>query len=93
MPHTLILNTYYLKEKFKFTLASCSSKLGFPSSSVLKNLPANQEMWVRSLGWEDPVEEEMANPLQYSCPEDPMDRGVWQPTVHGVTKSWIPLSN
>ena len=28
------------------------------------------------------------NPLQYSCLENPMDRGVWQVTVHGVTKNW-----
>ena len=28
------------------------------------------------------------NPLQYSCLEDPMDRGAWQAIVHGVTKSW-----
>ena len=27
------------------------------------------------------------NPLQYSCLENPMDRGVWQATVHGVAKS------
>ena len=27
-------------------------------------------------------------PLQYSCPENSMDRGAWQATVHGVTKSW-----
>ena len=27
------------------------------------------------------------NPLQYSCPENPMDRGVWWAAVHGVTKS------
>ena len=27
-------------------------------------------------------------PLQYSCLENPMDRGAWQATVHGVTKSW-----
>ena len=27
------------------------------------------------------------NPLQYSCLENPMDRGAWQPTVHGVIKS------
>ena len=27
------------------------------------------------------------NPLQYSCQENPMDRGVWQDKVHGVTKS------
>ena len=29
-----------------------------------------------------------ANPLQYSCLENPMDRGAWQATVHGVRKSW-----
>ena len=33
------------------------------------------------------------NPLQYSCLENPMDRGAWQATVHGVVKSRIWLSN
>ena len=33
------------------------------------------------------------NPLQYSCLENPMDRGAWQATVHGVTKSQTELSN
>ena len=33
------------------------------------------------------------NPLQYSYLENPMDRRAWCPTVHGVTKSWTPLSN
>ena len=33
------------------------------------------------------------NPLQYSCLEDPMDRGASQATVYGVTKSWIRLSD
>ena len=28
------------------------------------------------------------NPLQYSCLENPMDRGTWWATVHGVPKSW-----
>ena len=28
------------------------------------------------------------NPLQHSCPENPIDRGAWQATVCGVTKSW-----
>ena len=32
------------------------------------------------------------NPLQYSCLENPMDRGAWQATVHGVAKSWTRLS-
>ena len=31
------------------------------------------------------------NPLQYSCPENPMDRGAWQATVHRVTKSHTRL--
>ena len=33
------------------------------------------------------------NPLQYSCPENPMDRGDWWDTVHGVAKSRTRLSD
>ena len=33
------------------------------------------------------------NPLQYSCLENPMDRGAWWATVHGVAKSWTRLSS
>ena len=33
-----------------------------------------------------------SNPLQYSCLENPMDRGAWQATVHGVAKSRMRLS-
>ena len=33
-------------------------------------------------------EEGNGNPLQYSCLENPMDRGAWQASVHGVAKSW-----
>ena len=32
------------------------------------------------------------NPLQYSCLENPMDRGAWQATVHGITKSQTGLN-
>ena len=32
------------------------------------------------------------NPLQYSCLRNPVDRGAWQGTVHGVAKSWTRLS-
>ena len=39
----------------------------------LKCLPAMQETWVQSLGWEDPPGEGNGNPLQYSCLENPMD--------------------
>ena len=33
------------------------------------------------------------NPLQYSCLENPMDRGAWWATVHGVAKSQTQLQN
>ena len=36
---------------------------------------------------------EHGNPLQYSCLENPMDRGAWWATVHGVTKSQTQLSD
>ena len=44
---------------------------GFPSGSVVKNLPAMQEMWVRSLGQEDPLEKGLAthsNILTWNIP-------------------------
>ena len=34
-----------------------------------------------------------SNPLQYSCLENPMDRGAWWAAVHEVTKSWTRLSD
>ena len=61
--------------------------LSFSSSvSVVKNLPAMQQMWVRSLGWEDSPGGWNGNPLQYSCLGNPRDRGVWQATVYGILK-------
>ena len=44
---------------------------------LVKNLPAMQETWVPSFGWEDPLENGNGNPLQYSCLENPMDQGAW----------------
>ena len=40
---------------------SYTLSMGFPGGSVIKNLPVMQEMWVRSLGQEDPLEKEMAS--------------------------------
>ena len=66
------------------------SLLGFPGSSSGKE-PACQcgrhETQVQSLDWEDPLEKEMVNPLQYSSLENPMDRGAWRATVHRIKKS------
>ena len=57
------------------------------------NLPVMEETWVWSVGQEDPLEQEKGYPLQYSCPENSMDRGAWWATVHGVTKSWTQLTD
>ena len=70
--------------------------MGFPGGSVVKNLPASagdtEDMGSipglgRSLG------EGNGNPLQYSCLENPTDRGAWRATVNGVAKSWTRLSD
>ena len=37
-----------------------NQQMGFPDSSVVKNPPVKQETWIQSLGWEDPLEKEMA---------------------------------
>ena len=68
----------------------------FPGGSVVKNPPANAG---------DPGDVDLipgsrispgvgnGNPLQYSCLENPTDRGAWWATVYGVTKNWARLSN
>ena len=43
-------------------------------------------------GWERSPGGGHGNPLQYSCLENPMERGAWQAIVHGITKSWAQLS-
>ena len=68
----------------------------FPVSTGVNNPPANagytQEMWVWILGQEVRQSKKNGNPLQYSYLRNPMDRGTWWATVHGVTKSWTQLS-
>ena len=52
-----------------------------------------RETWVRSLRWEDPLEEGMVTHSSILAWRIPMDRGAWQATVHGVVKSWASLSD
>ena len=61
---------------------------GFPGSSVVKNLPADAGYTGLIPGSGRSPGEGNGNPLQYSCLGDPMDRGVWWATVHGVAKGW-----
>ena len=54
---------------------------------MVKNLPAMQEIWVHSLGWEDPLEEGMATHSSILAWRIPMDRGAWRAIVLGVAES------
>ena len=54
---------------------------------MVKNPPAKWETWVPSLGREDALEEGMATHSNILAWRIPMDRGAWQATVNGVTKS------
>ena len=73
-----------------YSIQSLRKSLGFPSGSIVKNLPANAEDegdkgsipgFRRSSG------EGNGYPLPYSGLGNPMDRGAWWATVHGVTKN------
>ena len=70
-----------------------NSKYGASLVALLvKNLPAMQETRVRSLGWEDSLEEGMATHFSILAWKIPVDRGAWPATVYGVSKSWTQLS-
>ena len=62
-------------------------------AQTVKNLPAIQETWIQSLGWEDPLEEGMATHSSILAWRIPMNRGAWWATGHGVAKNWPQLSN
>ena len=53
---------------------------------MLRSLPVTWETLVQSLGWEDPLEKEMATHSSILAWENPMDGGAWQVTVHGGHK-------
>ena len=60
---------------------------------MVKNQPAKQETWVRSLGGEDPLEDGLATHSSIFVWRIPMDREAWQATIHVVAESWTQLSN
>ena len=67
--------------------------MGFPGRSMVKNPPANagvgsMEMWVRSLGWEDPLEKEMATQSSMLAWEIP-----WTEKPGGSMRSQIVVHN
>ena len=60
---------------------------------MVKNLPAVWETQVRSLGWEDRLEEGMATLSSILAWRIPNHRGAWQATVPGVAKSWTQMTD
>ena len=93
MAHSLTLG---MSPHHLYLLLVLTIHSGWASQVVLlvKDLPANAgdvRDAALSQGWEDPPRGGHGNPLQYSCLENPMDRGAWRATVHGVTKSWTRL--
>ena len=66
--------------------------MGFPGGSVAKNPPANAGDAGLILGLGRSPGGGNGTPLQYSFLENPMDRGAWQATAHGVTKSQTQLN-
>ena len=53
---------------------------------MLNRQPTMQEIRVQSLGWEDPLEKEMATHSSILAMENPVDRGAWQAAIHGVAR-------
>ena len=56
-------------------------------AQVVKNLPGMQETWVRSLGWEDPLEKGMAIHSSIFAWRTPWTEEPDGATIHGVTES------
>ena len=105
MTHVLLLYIIFTYD----TLSQCLLRIHYVDVTVIYNMykynmasqvahwvnnpPTMQEMWVRSLRREDPLEEGMAAHSGILAWRIPMDRGPWWATVHGVTKSRTRLSD
>ena len=75
-----------IKEEYIYMYVKLNQ--GFPGGSVVKNLPAVAgDTGSVSESGRSPGEGN-DNPLQYSCLENPMGRGAWWATVHGLAKEW-----
>ena len=60
---------------------------------MVKNQPAMWEIWIQSLGWEDPLEEGMATHSNIVSWRNPIDSGAWRATIHELANSWTRLSD
>ena len=73
--------------------------MGFPGGAVVKKIclsiqeeAIDKDLITQSLGWKDPLEEEWHPNLGFLTGES-QERGVWQATVHSISKTWTQLSD
>ena len=90
-----ILISFLETHKNNFLVLVCVY-VGFPGGSVVQNEPANAGNTgdtgsIPGLGRSPGGGN--GNPLLYSCLENPMDKGAWRATVHGITKIGTQLSS
>ena len=81
-----------MKENNNFELIN-TIEWGFPDGSEVKASACNAEDLGSIPGPGRSLGEGNGNPLQYSCLENPMDRGTWWAIVHRVAKSQTQLSD
>ena len=89
LPHCQ-LSTQHLHRIYNH-LQGCIISGRYLVAQTVKNPPAMWENWVRFLGWEDPLEEDMATHSNILAWRILTDRGAWRATVHGVAKSQTRL--
>ena len=82
-PITSLVTPMVLVYLLASLLPSCRASL---VAQLVKTLPAMQETQIRFLGWEDPLEKEVATHSSILAYKMPVDRGAWQAIVHGVTR-------
>ena len=70
-----------------------SAESGFPGGSDGKESACSAGDLISTPGLGRSSREGNGSPLQYSCLENPVNRGAWRATVHGVAKSWTQLSD
>ena len=98
-PEIIILNEVGQKEKDKYHMISIVCGIQNMTqidltmvAQTVKNLPATQETWIRSLGWEDRREEGMAAHSSIHAWRIPMDRGAWWAKSKESEATWVAKS-
>ena len=94
-----MLVTFWVKIKFRYDLFCHLLRICF--CVLMSSFIANEVMYYNTCLIQKSSylqiyvvpQEGNGNPLQYSCLENPMDRGAWWAAVHGVAKSWTRLSD